>query len=106
MKLKRVSVGIAHQNRESTTEEFYEISEVDSLIDEKDKRIAELESQLTKWHKVSEKLPKEASPVLVVYKEQVHFCFYSSEVFFDYETTEIFSFKDDIMWCERPHPPK
>ena len=122
--------------RDSETKEFVWLqsytkvnlaTDVDALIAEKDKRvkeqdkmiesaelenarllqrIAELEAKLPKWYKVSEKLPKEASPVLVVCKEQVHFCFYSSEVFFDYETTEIFSFKDDIMWCERPQPPK
>ena len=87
---------------QKTISEHYQrvIDTLQKEIVEKDKRIAELEALLPKWHKVSEDgLPNSGQYVLVSYKgcKTLHCIFDRSDFGLD---------SSDYMWCELPQPPK
>ena len=65
-------------------------------------RIAELEAQLPKWHKVSEELP-ELGQTVWVYIEGKEKNYISDH---KYNKGEIICNQRVTMWCELPQPPK
>ena len=98
-----------------TISEHYQrvIDTLQKEIVEKDKRIAELEAQVPKWHKVSEKLPKNDGLYDIAVRNKNMDCgiWLDDVAFFDGEKWGkrfLGTWEDIVMWKERelPQPPK
>ena len=88
----------------NTPEEYEKLQ---TLLAEKDKRIAELEAQLPKWHKVSEgDLPKECDYVYCVDELASYILCFTPDGLWNDGRGTLLELQEIAMWCELPQPPK